>query len=58
MTMAMPSRGRDMVKLMVTLTIRTNMPRVITTTKDMVMAITTKGMTTPGERERVEEWKG
>lgn len=44
MTMAMPSRGRHMVNLMVTPTTRTNMPRVITTTKDTVMAITTKGM--------------
>lgn len=44
MTMAMPSRGRHMVNLMVTPTIRMNMPRVITTTKDTVMAITTKGI--------------
>lgn len=44
MTMAMPRRGRHMVNLMVTPTTRTNMPRVITTTKDTVMAITTKGM--------------
>lgn len=44
MTMAMPSRGRHMVNLMVTPTTRMNMPRVITTTKDTVMVITTKGM--------------
>lgn len=41
--MAMPSRGRHMVNLTVTPTTRTNMPRVITTTKDTAMVITTKG---------------
>lgn len=44
--MAMPSRGRHMVNLMVTPTTRTNMPRVITTTKDTVMVIMTKVMAT------------
>lgn len=44
--MAMPSRGKHMVNLMVTPTTRTNMPRVITTTKDTVMVITTKVMAT------------
>lgn len=50
MTMAMASRGKH-IMVMVTPTIRTNMPRVITTTKDMVMAIMIKGMTTLGQRE-------
>lgn len=48
--MAMPT-GRHMVKLMgmlmVTRTTRTNMHRVIMTTKGMAMATTIKGITTP-----------
>ncbi|KAJ9482184.1 hypothetical protein VN97_g11261 [Penicillium thymicola] len=43
MMMAMPSTDRHMVNLMVTPTTRTNTPRGITTTKDTVTVITTKG---------------